>query len=139
MAVTIASLRSRRAMLERRFDLADLDAVAADLDLMIGAAEEGDRAESGWNAPRSPVRYIRDAAVRSNGFGTNFSARSGQGDSGSRAPGPGRRRRFLPGTPTGTGFRSRSRMWISVLAIGRPIGADTLDSLSLARGKPCRC
>ena len=45
-----------RMLLERRLDLAELDAVALDLDLEVLAAEELDDRRRGSQRPRSPVR-----------------------------------------------------------------------------------
>ena len=44
---------------EDGFDLAEFDAEAADLDLVVGPAEELERARRRVQRARSPVRYIR--------------------------------------------------------------------------------
>ncbi len=54
-------------------DLAQLDAVAADLDLVIEPAQEHDR-PSGRRRTRSPVRYSRAPARPEKESGTNRSA-----------------------------------------------------------------
>ena len=47
-----------------RLDLAELDAEAADLDLVVDAPEELDVRRRAGSAPRSPVRYMRAPAAR---------------------------------------------------------------------------
>ena len=59
---------------QHRLDLAQLDAEAADLHLIVEAAEELDRAIGALQRPRSPVRYSRPPGLPPNGSGTNLSA-----------------------------------------------------------------
>ena len=107
---------------QRRLDLAQLDAEAADLDLVVGAAEELELAVARASAPRSPVRYSRPR--RAARTGRRRSARpSAPAGSGSRAPRPRRRRtarRPRRRAPAVGARRARStpQVWRS----GTPIG-----------------
>ena len=105
---------------EHGLDLAELDAEAADLDLVVDPAEELDRRRRRGSAPGRPsCRSGRRASRRT---GRRRSApRSGRGGRGSRARGRRRRCSSSPGTPIGTGSAARSRMYSVVFAIGRPI------------------
>ena len=58
---------------ERRFDLAELDAEAVNLDLLVEPPENS-MLPSGQNLARSPVRYMRPVASDTKGSAMNFCA-----------------------------------------------------------------
>ena len=89
-----------------RLDLAGLDAEAADLDLVVGAAEELQLRRRAVQRTRSPVRYIREPRRRRTGRRRTAGGQPGpvQVAAGQAAPADVQ----LAGTPAGTGRRPRS-------------------------------
>ena len=71
---TTTRLAHAGVLRQRGLDLAELDAVAAHLHLVVDAAEELERAVGAPAARRSPVRYSRAPAAAENGSGTKRSA-----------------------------------------------------------------
>ena len=67
------ALRDPRQRRQRRLDLLQLDPHAADLDLLVGPAEEL-HVPSARQRARSPVRYSRAPATPENGSATKRSA-----------------------------------------------------------------
>ena len=114
-------LAHRRMAGQRRLDLPQLDAEAAQLHLVVGAAQELDLAVG--REARQVARPVEPLAGVGREAGRGRSARpSGRAGRGSRAPGPRRRctaRRARPPAPAAAPGRAGRRR---VLAIGRPIG-----------------
>ena len=119
---------------EHRLDLAELDAVAADLDLVVGSPGELDVARSGgcarrrrWRTP-GPCPGDRRTARRS--------ARAGRGSP--RAT-PSPPMCSSPKVPTGRRRPSASSTKMVVLPIGVPIGTAAVGgSVDLLRQRPDR-
>src|SRR5579875_1188079 len=87
---------------------------------------------SGSQRPRSPVRYSRAPGSPPNASGTNFSAVS-SGRFRYPRPTPAPPMYSSPATPTGAGSPSRSKMYICVFAIGRPIGVNCRANSGMQR------
>ena len=106
---------------ERSFDLAQLESHAAELHLMVNAAEEGQRpvrqasdevAGAVHPCAGQGRERVGDEALRSEIGATEYPS--------ARQPPP---RYSSPPTPTGSGCIESDRMNACVFAIGRPIGS----------------
>ncbi len=101
------SLRHRRMALQRRLDLARLDAEAAQLDLRVGAAEE---VEHAVGAPaREVAGAVHPAARRPERIGHEPLRRQARRVPDSPAPARRPPTYSSPATPTGTGCKPESR------------------------------
>ena len=129
-----AASRTAGCAAQRRLDLAQLDAEAAHLHLVVEPAQELERGRPAAQRARSPVRYSRRPGARRTDRARSARAVS-SGGPGSRAPPRAAHAAARRGTPTGTGSSSPVRA-----ACSRDVGDRPADRRQRrpARGSPAQ-